>query len=89
VLLVTLSLGPILSINQPASATLAHNKNVECAGASHTQNFSDGYHLGKVDRQAGHDYVGVILHKLRIGEMDTKLGGTGIDVEFHDDDDGL
>jgi len=33
--------------------------------------------------------VGVILHKLRIGEMDTKRGGTGIDVEFHDDDDGL
>jgi hypothetical protein len=25
--------------------------------------------------------VGVILHKLRIGEMDTKLGGTEIDVE--------
>ncbi|MGC2308940.1 MAG: hypothetical protein WA461_11090 [Nitrososphaeraceae archaeon] len=58
VLLVTLSLGPILSINQPASATLTHNKNVECAGASHTQNFSDGYHLGKVDRQAGYDYRG-------------------------------
>ena len=31
--------------------------------------------------------LGVILHKLRIGETDTKLGGTEIDVEFHDDDD--
>jgi hypothetical protein len=89
VLLVTHSLGPILSINQPASAMLTHSKNVECAGALHTQNFSDRYHLGKVDCQAGHDYLGVILHKLRIGEMDTKRGGTGIDVEFHDDDDGL
>ena len=58
VLLVTLSLGPILSINHPASAKLTHSKNVECTGASHTQNFSDGYHLGKVDRQAGHDYRG-------------------------------
>jgi hypothetical protein len=33
--------------------------------------------------------VAVILYKLRIGEMDTKLGGTEIDVKFHDDDDGL
>lgn len=33
--------------------------------------------------------VGVILHKLRIKEMDTKLGGTEMEVEFHDDDDGL
>ena len=56
VLLVTLSLGPILSINHPASAKLTHSKNVECTGASHTQNFSNGYHLGKVDCQARHDY---------------------------------
>jgi hypothetical protein len=33
--------------------------------------------------------VGDILHTLRIGEMDTKLGGTEMDVEFHDDDDDL
>lgn len=46
------------SINHPASAKLTHSKNVECTGASHTQNFSDGYHLGKVDCQAGHDYRG-------------------------------
>jgi hypothetical protein len=58
VLLVTHSLGPILSINQPASAMLTHNKNVECARASHTQNFSDGYHLGKVKCQARHEYRG-------------------------------
>jgi hypothetical protein len=58
VLLVALSLSPILSINQAASATLIQSKNVECAGASYTQNFSDGYHLGKVDCQAGHDYRG-------------------------------
>ena len=54
VLLVTLSLGPIFSINHPASAKLTHSKNVECTGASHTQNFSDRYHLGKVDCQAGY-----------------------------------
>lgn len=33
--------------------------------------------------------MGDILHTLRIGEMDTKLGGTEMEVEFHDDDDGL
>ena len=58
VLIVTLSLGPILSIKPPASVTLTHSINVECAGDSHTQNFSDGYHLGKVDCQARHDYRG-------------------------------
>lgn len=58
VLVAALSLGPILSTNQPASATLTQSKNVECGGALHTQNFCDGYHLGKVDCQTGHDYRG-------------------------------
>ena len=86
-LVVALSLGSILSINQLASATLTQSKNVECAGASHTQNFSDGYHLGKVDCQAGHDSPGGHTSQTKNWRDGYKAGWTEIDVEFHDDDD--
>ena len=40
-LVAALSLSPIVSTNQSASATLTQSKNVECGGALHTQNFCD------------------------------------------------
>ena len=52
------SLNPIVSTNQQAYATLTQSKNVECGRALHTQNFCDGYHLGKIDCQTGHDNRG-------------------------------
>lgn len=57
-LVAALSLSALVSTNQQAYATLTQSKNVECGGALHTQNFCDGYHLGRIDCQTGHDYRG-------------------------------
>ena len=55
----------------------------------HILRISDGYHLGKVDRQAGHDYRGGHTSQTKNWRDGYKAGWYGDRCRIHDDDDGL
>jgi hypothetical protein len=49
----TLAVSPVFLTTNPVSASLSQKKDVSCAGEMHTQNYCDGYHLGRADVAEG------------------------------------